>query len=58
MEVVRRLYKAFNAADYQASLNLMSPDIEYHESLGCPAPGKALVCIAATRNLRSGTASF
>ena len=36
VEVVRRLYEAFNAGDYEMSLELMAPDIEYHELEGMP----------------------
>ena len=34
--MVGRLYDAFNSGDYQASLDLMAPDIEYHELEGFP----------------------
>jgi uncharacterized protein len=42
VEIVRRMYDAFNAGDYQTSLNLMSPDIEYHELAGMPGAGQGV----------------
>jgi ketosteroid isomerase-like protein len=36
VELIRGLYDAFNTQNYQASLELMAPDVEYHELEGMP----------------------
>jgi len=42
VEIVRRMYEAFNAGDHETSLSLMSPDIEYHELAGMPGAGQGV----------------
>ena len=36
VELLRRFYEAFNARDYQTSLDLLAADVEYHELQGMP----------------------
>ena len=36
VEIVRRFFDAFNAGDYRTNLELLAPDVQYHELEGMP----------------------
>jgi ketosteroid isomerase-like protein len=42
LEIVRAMAAAFNAGDYESVLDLLSPDIEYHELRGMPGAGEGV----------------
>jgi ketosteroid isomerase-like protein len=42
VEIVRKMAEAFNSGDFETAVELLAPDIEYHELPGIPGAGEGV----------------